>query len=336
MINRGGRVRIPFRRIPLVNPPDGPGRSPELKNTHEPTSKECAEVKRIVGKSTGFPLELIDIVMDLAEYWACSVASIDYSVTTSGNMAIHGKGNYAGDRNGSAEEDKFLLRTEPLGLTTWHSGDQDLWQAAAPPSKLGEEYPREQLERFVEGPPSSREHPFRKVVFDIVSHDQGWGGEHPNTFSPSWTWFDAGIDRFDKSHTRPVRSEKNDETEPSNNTEGVPTTEAIRPIWPTLKENASEYDHQLHATPDHKIQCNRVAKRDWEHYHIEWSWTDDVDPESSAGQELDARGRGSATGDGRFLRDLKVGDMLTVWGRARFPGWTNYVQKVQVQVYWAL
>jgi hypothetical protein len=107
-------------------------------------------------------------------------------------------------------------------------------------------------------------------------------------------------------------------------------------VWPPLKENLNEYDHYLHATPDHKIQCNRVAEHDWQHYHIEWSCTDDIDPESSAGQELEAIGRGSATGDGSFLRSLKVGDMLTVWGRARFPGWTNRIQKVEVKVYWAL
>lgn len=134
----------------------------------------------------------------------------------------------------------------------------------------------------------------------------------------------------------PTGSDENVQPEPSGHPEGVPTTDAIRPVWPTLKENASEYDHQLHPTPDHKIQCNRVAAKEWEHYHVEWLWTDDIDPESSAGQELDACGRGSATGDGRFLRELKVGDMLTVWGRARFPGWTNYVREVQVRVYWAL
>lgn len=99
MINRGGRARIPSRRVPLVNPPDGPGRAPESTNKHELTPKDCAEVKGIVAKSTGFPLELIDVVMDLAEYWACSVASIDYSVTPRKSMVIHG----------SAEEDKFLV-----------------------------------------------------------------------------------------------------------------------------------------------------------------------------------------------------------------------------------
>ncbi|TGJ84877.1 hypothetical protein E0Z10_g3884 [Xylaria hypoxylon] len=329
MIHPPGRPRVPFRRRnPLNNQHlDHPQPHPELKNTHKPTPKECAEVKGILGKAASFPPEIVDIVMDFAEYWTCSVSSIDYSVTSNGLFSIRG---------GSESENTFLLRTEPLGLTTWHPKDQDSWAAAAPTYKLVEEYPREELERFVEGPPSTLEHPFRKIVFDIVSRDQGWSHELDthHTFRSSWTWFDAGIDRFDKGHTSEHTGTS--ETEASSSSEKVPTTGAIRPIWPPLKENLSEYDHTLHPTADHKIQCNRISEQDWQHHHIEWSCTDDIDPESSAGQELDAIGRGSATGDGSFLRNLKVGDMLTVWGRARFPGWMLSIQKVQVEVYWAL
>ncbi|KAI1163528.1 hypothetical protein F5B18DRAFT_319421 [Nemania serpens] len=327
MMARGGR--LPYRRNPLKNPSvDGPERPPELKNTLDPTPKECAEVKRLLGKATSFPPELVDIVMDFAEYWACSVTSIDYSVTASKNLAIHG---------GRDREDKFILRTEPLGLTAWHSDDHDRWQAAAPARKLDEEYPRKELERFVEGPLSTLEHPFRKIVFDIVSRDQGWGGDVQSrrTYQSSWTWFDAGIDRFDKGHTPASESVESTQAKTSSEPQNVPTTCAIRPVWPTLKEDLSEYHHGLHPTADHMIQCNRLAEHDWQHHHIEWSWDDDIEPESSAGIGLTSNGRGSATGDGSFIRSLRLGDMVTVWGRARFGGWTNSVEKVKVQVYWA-
>lgn len=121
----------------------------------------------------------------------------------------------------------------------------------------------------------------------------------------------------------------------SSEPQNVPTTCAIRPVWPTLKEDLSEYHHGLHPTADHMIQCNRLAEHDWQHHHIEWSWDDDIEPESSAGIGLTSNGRGSATGDGSFIRSLRLGDMVTVWGRARFGGWTNSVEKVKVQVYWA-
>ncbi|KAI8627926.1 hypothetical protein F5Y19DRAFT_440412 [Xylariaceae sp. FL1651] len=318
MMNRG-RARIPFPRIPISNRPQQP---PELKNTHEPTPKNCAEVKRILTRVSNFPPELVDIVMDFAEYWACSVASIDYSVTANQQFSVHGTHN----------EDQLLLRTEPLGLTTWHSTDHKRWQMEAPPRRLEEEYPREELQCFVEGPPSTLEHPFRKIVFDIVSRDQG----HATETHTSWTWFDAGIDRFDKGHKCSTECMSEPEHEKSSGSRRVPTTCAIRPVWPPLKENASKYHHELAPTVEHMIQCNRVADRNWQHHHIEWLWTDDIDPESSAGQELGKNGRGIATGNGSFLKSLKVGDMLTVWGRARFRGWTNNVKLAQVQVYWAL
>ncbi|KAJ2985115.1 hypothetical protein NUW58_g5708 [Xylaria curta] len=299
---RGGRGVIPFRRVPLTN---GPERPPELRNTLARTPKECVEVKGILSEATKFPPELIDIVMDFAEYWACLVTSIDYSMTANGHLAIHG----GGDR-----ESKLLLRTEPLGLTAWHSDDQDRWQAAAPARTLDEGYPQEELEAFMEGPPSTLEHPARKIVFDIVSRDQGWSHavETHHTFRESWTWFEAGIDRFDKGHTRSAENSEKLGSESSSSPAEGPTTGAIRPVWPPLKENSYEYHHSLHPVPDHMIQSNRVAEHDWQPHHIEWLWSDNIDPKSSAAQDLRTNGRGSGTGDGSFLKSLKIGDMVTV------------------------
>ncbi|KAI0874540.1 hypothetical protein GGS24DRAFT_459062 [Hypoxylon argillaceum] len=326
MIPRGRRMPIPLERV--NGPKPQPERKPELKYTYDPTPNQCNVVKGILQKATNFPFEIIDIVMDLAEYWACSMASIDYSVTANQYLAIEGRHH----------EDALLLRTEPLGFTTWHSDDQGRWQAAAPARKLEEEYTKEELESFIEGPHVELKHPFRKIVFDIVSRDQGWGGE-PNTngsFRSSWTWFDVGVDRFDKGQIRSAEDIESSKSETSNSTEQALPTSAIRPVWPPLNESLSDYNHQLCPIADHMIQSNRVAERDWQHHHIEWSWTDDIDPNSREAEELEACGRGSATGDGRFLSSLKPGDMVTVWGHARFGGWVNKVQKVQVRVYWAL
>ncbi|KAJ8126214.1 hypothetical protein O1611_g7425 [Lasiodiplodia mahajangana] len=331
MIPRGPGSRIPYRRVPLINRPlDRPERPPELKNTFELTPKTCAEAKSILGKATRLPLELVDIVMDYAEYWVCQTASIDYSVTGSGHLAIH---------SGRDRENRFLLRTEPLGLTTWHPDDMERWQTAAPAQKLNQEYTHEELEPFSGNPPLNLlTHPVRKIVFDIVSRDQGWGGniEDHHTYRGSWTWFDAGIDRFDKEPTPPVEATEESKSETSSGPKKGPTTSAIRPVWPFLSATSSGYDHQLQATDHKTIQHNRVAEHDWQHHHVEWSWLDDVDYESTAAQQLEANGRGCRSGDGSFVKDLKSGDMVTLWGHARFPGWVNNVQKVEIKVYWAL
>jgi hypothetical protein len=84
------------------------------------------------------------------------------------------------------------------------------------------------------------------------------------------------------------------------------------------------------------IQANIHAMREYTSHRVEWRWTDDIDEESPEVEELLANGRGKATGNGAFVRNLTLGDVVTVWGRARFPAWANHVHSVQIDVYWAV
>lgn len=36
----------------------------------------------------------------------------------------------------------------------------------------------------------------RKVVFELRSHDQGWGGSDKGKYDSSYTWFDVGLERM--------------------------------------------------------------------------------------------------------------------------------------------
>ena len=72
-------------------------------------------------------------------------------------------------------------------------------------------------------------------------------------------------------------------------------------------------------------------------HRVEWRATDAIRPDLPEAVELlGANGRGTGTGNGRFVRELKLGDVITVWAKARFPAWKNYVESVKVDVYWAL
>jgi len=51
---------------------------------------------------------------------------------------------------------------------------------------------------------------------------------------------------------------------------------------------------------------------------------------------LEEQGRGRGTGNGEFVRDLRLGDVVTVWGMARFGAWVNNVEAVKIDVYWAV
>ena len=98
----------------------------------------------------------------------------------------------------------------------------------------------------------------------------------------------------------------------------------------------ARYEHALLPAEDHLIQRNKLATRDYVHHQVVWRATDDVDPASPEADALEAAGRGRATGNGAFVRSLKLGDMVTVWGRARFGGWQNDVKRVEIKVYWSI
>lgn len=114
---------------------------------------------------------------------------------------------------------------------------------------------------------------------------------------------------------------------------------ALRSVNPTLKEPNIKgevlFDHDL-LPSDHRIQSNKTGRGENATYKIEWRWTDDTDPTSAGADGLEQVGRGRATGTGEFVRDLKLGDVVTVWGKARFPAWQNHIKEVTLDVYWAV
>ena len=93
--------------------------------------------------------------------------------------------------------------------------------------------------------------------------------------------------------------------------------------------------HKLLHDPAHTIQCNKRANREPQTHTVTWSSGDNIHPESAAADDLVAQGRGRETGTGEFVRGLKVGDAVSVWVKARFPGWSNHVKRAEVDVYWA-
>jgi hypothetical protein len=85
------------------------------------------------------------------------------------------------------------------------------------------------------------------------------------------------------------------------------------------------------------LQRNRTATRDTTDHVITWSCTDDImDPDSVDAIELDKQGRGRETGNGEYVRNLKIGDVVTVWAKARYGGWVNTIEEVKIEVYWVV
>ena len=126
---------------------------------------------------------------------------------------------------------------------------------------------------------------------------------------------------------------------------------ALRTVYPPVEavekhsldenqrpESSTEYQHeeQVHRRDRFTIQRNKMASRDKQTHVVTWSYLDDVRADSDEGLALEEAGRGRESGDGSFVRDLRLGDVVTVWGMARFPMWQNKIKSVKLEVYWAV
>lgn len=333
-ITRGGRGGLRGGLgVPLVPSEDSQRPIVKEQSSSSHSSKQVEDfqadlhdvliVKDTLKRAGNLPDEIALMILDSAEYWACSSTTVDYTNLPQKHLLLRGTQN----------ENQFLIRSEPLGMTLWSPDDQDAWHLQAIPKKHQEEVSRERLRAYTDKRLEAvLENPCRKIVYKITANDQGWGGnrEDKGSFRGSWTWFDAGLERF----------EGNTESESNGKPMGsVPdiSVSSLRPVWPAVTEDgpsSTRYSHGLHAQADHKIQCNRTADRTPQTHVVEWRYTDDIDPELSGGDELEAAGRGRATGNGEFVRNLKLGDVATIWGRARFGGWQNQIERVEIKVYW--
>jgi len=167
---------------------------------------------------------------------------------------------------------------------------------------------------------STLPYPCRKIEFQLWSHDQGWGGEHPRTYDASYTWFDVGVQKLQA----PIFANniiewplyllfEEFEEEPC----AIPTDPA-RPFLPA----------------DTTLQKNVVGKSQITEHTIVWHYLDTYDNDSS--KEAVSQGHGPNSLDGKFVRNMQVGDCITLWAWARFPGWENHVQKAKITIYWAV
>ncbi|PSR79691.1 hypothetical protein BD289DRAFT_442106 [Coniella lustricola] len=337
--------------------------SPNNLPNYEPTAMDVVVVKAMLQQGLNLPLEVILSIIDAAEYWPHTTVS---TATFRTSFRV---------QSGRETENEFLLRSRPLGLIRKAHYDDSMYSLTKPrPEPFSDdddaEFPLSQFQEWIGNPTNTIEHPCRRLVFTITSHDQGWGGtRHPNEpYNGSWTWFEAGLERFDKNATRPVDSRERDaalsatpatgntdspsidelseassavavSSQPTEMDNKLPTpylpTYSLRSIQPQLDAQQQHFHHPLHPQPDRTIQRNKTAHRDSTTHRVVWSWDDDV-ANPLTGEELKSLGRGEESGTGRFVRELKLGDVVTVWAKSRFGGWVNQVDSVKIDVYWAL
>ena len=281
----------------------------------EPDICDVVVVKQMLVSTGQIPIEIVDEIIDFAQYWP------HVSATSEAVVA----------RGSTPKQDVFVLRTPPL-------------RAAAAESSRSHERLSSPLPTF------RAKHPVREIVWTLKSHDQGWSGEPPDThgtYRCSHTWFDACIDRplpnffLSPSVTEATYSDsllhkpaplpsdpRPDDRSPQVQAEilrdaGFATVQP--PIFPA--EEGLEGDYHL----QHNVQ----SKAQPTEHRIVWSYLDNMDPATS-GQELSDVGKGSRSGDGTFVRCLQAGDCIALWARARYPAWSNFLDSASVSVYFAI
>ncbi|KEY72872.1 hypothetical protein S7711_04448 [Stachybotrys chartarum IBT 7711] len=302
----------------------------------KPSPVDIVVTRFMLARKFKLPPDVVDMIFDHAEYWAHSSNEIDYLVEQQAPLCVSGT---------APTKNRFLIRSFPIGLVGIDDQNDLAEQLAydtneAKPLALSQEREPNFFAKLVDYPTPLLKQPVRKVVFTIKSKDQGWGGqrEHRGTYDGSWTWFEAGLERFDaaqtcdKQCTYDVRY-KSAHSEPPK----LPVC-SLRPLKPAIESDslARRYVHPLDGEQDVVIQRNKTARKEMMEHVITWSHLDDIDPKSEAAEDLVKDGRGRATGNGEFVRNLKLGDVITVWAKARFPGWANHIERVKVEVYWAV
>ncbi|KAK5988401.1 hypothetical protein PT974_12555 [Cladobotryum mycophilum] len=300
------------------------------EDLYKPTPIDIAVVRAMLSQAKKLPPDLVDSIFDFAEYWAHSAVELHESIRLSGT---------------APSEDTLLLRSYPLGLVNL-GGEETVIPTNSKaystnplrPLPRGKEYDPAFFAKLAKYPTPKLVSPARKVVFSMKSQDQGWASSSDTT---SWTWFEAGLEKFDAEHV--CNDSCSDEARNSHpGTHDPPLSLcSLRPLQPEIKRNDNaqgeyKYDFPIEHHSQWEIKRNKRTEDRWRTHVITWSYLDNVNAESEEGQRLEEQGRGRDTGDGSFVRGLKFGDVVTLWGKARFPGWTNRVSSARIDVYWAV
>ncbi|KAJ5082040.1 hypothetical protein N7532_011083 [Penicillium argentinense] len=243
----------------------------------------------------GLPPELVDAVIDAAEYWPSTVHEME------------------GKRRVMCDRDQVLLKTVPLCYDRkvclaplWFSSA--VWRLTS-----RDQNPNHSPHRTV--------HPCRKIVFHLSSHDQGGGRAREDMYHGSWTWFDTEVIR--EAHTKKMYVDGTEQ-------------EILEDELGYVKKHFEPSD-QLLSPRSKQVQMNGARVSEMQDRVITWHYLDDVAANSTEAYHIErTEGRGRLMLDGHVVRELQVGDSIALWGRARFTGWANYVDRASVRIFWAV
>ncbi|POS82875.1 hypothetical protein EPUL_005162 [Erysiphe pulchra] len=335
-----------------------------MKEPFQPSVEDVLATKESLLNK--LPIEIVDFIIDFAEYWPHTHIGVKQ------NSAIDSHRITAGINEDEFLLRSYPLGYIPRENDPTDLSFQTQGFATHPPlpgydcTRYYQDCTRKTLQLWAEESNIRGEFPCRKIVFTLQSHDQGWGGIAGcrGTYTNSFTWFDVGKEEvclFEKPISRQAEFSNSEGPEISYNIFDVPyfvlspsllihveSSDEInvictsQTISPTTNSNIGSSDLKVHSfnhplLPDSNVlQKNVAAVIESKKHVITWSYDDHIDPESLAADGLEKIGRGRATGNGEFVRSLKCGQIVTVWGKSRFRNWISHVEEVTIDIYWAV
>ncbi|KHJ34311.1 hypothetical protein EV44_g5308 [Erysiphe necator] len=349
---------------------DNPSKNRNI--SFHPVIKDVLAVKDSLIKK--LPIEIIDNIIDFAEYWPHTHVSVRQNSAIDSHRITAGI-NEDEFLLRSYPLGYIPKENDPTDLSfQTHSFATNPPTPGYECANSSPECTRRNLIYWAEESKMRGEFPCRKIVFTLQSHDQGWGGIDgcKGTYSNSFTWFDVGKEEacmFEKprklspgqpgdSNTQGLEIDSGTILQPyfvvspltfrNESLENIDVICSSRTISPqtdscittsrlprTDQTNISKFNHPL--LPDSNVlQKNVAAEINTKKHVITWSYDDNIDPESAAGDNLENMGRGRATSNGEYVRSLKIGQIVTVWGKSRFRNWINHVEEVMIDIYWAV
>jgi len=329
---------------------------PTQPPTQSPLTAADVHVVRalLTSRPALLPIELIDIILDEAEYWSHSTVEVNSIRQVHG---VHESLGYS----------KAYLVTLPLAHP--HTEGHHTTSPGKPPAVQPCQHMKGEVGSDAGEGMKRGKHPCRRIVFELHSRDQGWSdySENHGTYDRTRSWFDVSVVRDFSSLLPPSSSSSSLDTngdDRDNNNVGDERDDGSDEddrdpddrdrddddngeddphgfifafgLLPPSAPADSATNRTVEAMSDRDLQRNVHAKAEETRHVIVWDWKDTIKDGSPEALEAERMGRGWRSMDGGFVRGMKHGDQIALWMNAIERGWVCRVSRAIVTIYWAV